>query len=148
MSRKQNNILNPRPSRTSQVLEAVGIPVDRSGEVPTRKKIAAWALGVAAVGTAGNAVWERLHSDEPVPMFSSPVEVESEAPISGQGDLPEDPKTTVIEARPGDTIWTITRRVRPDDGDIRPEVDSIVSDRGGASLQVGDEVKVPVDNKG
>lgn len=59
----------------------------------------------------------------------------SPAPIEG-------PAVTV-EARPGDTLWTLARRVRPS-GDVRPVVEAMLADRGTAELQVGDEVRVPV----
>lgn len=146
MAIKHKDNLNPTPSRTSQAMEAIGYAVDRHGEVSTRKKIAAWALGAATVAGVGSALWQRIHNDEPVRLFSNPVEVQSEIPV-GNRDLPEDPKTTVIEAKQGDTIWTITRRERPNDSDIRPEVDAIVSARDGADLQVGDEIEVPVEDK-
>jgi len=50
--------------------------------------------------------------------------------------------TVVVEAEPGDTLWTIARRVHPD-GDVRPVVEAMVAARGGAALQIGDPVRVP-----
>jgi hypothetical protein len=52
--------------------------------------------------------------------------------------------TVVVEARAGDTLWTIARRVHPE-SDVRPVVEAMLSERGGADLQVGDEVRVPLD---
>lgn len=51
--------------------------------------------------------------------------------------------TVVVEADPGDTLWTVARRVRPS-GDVRPAVEAMLAERGTADLQVGDEVRVPV----
>ena len=45
--------------------------------------------------------------------------------------------------QPGDTIWSIARRVQPQ-GDVRPVVDRILSTRGGRPLQVGEEITVPL----
>jgi hypothetical protein len=44
--------------------------------------------------------------------------------------------------RPGDSLWTIARRARPD-GDIRPVVDRMVAARGGPTVLVGERVVVP-----
>lgn len=51
--------------------------------------------------------------------------------------------TVVVEAGPGDTLWTLAREVRPT-GDVRPAVEAMIAERGGADLQVGDEVRVPI----
>lgn len=51
-------------------------------------------------------------------------------------------RTVVVEAAPGDTLWTVARRVRPT-GDVRPVVEAMLSERGSAELQVGDAVRVP-----
>ena len=67
------------------------------------------------------------------------------APGLARGDGPDRPApriTYVVE--PGDTLWSIARRVAPDQ-DPRPVVDRLiqVNDvRGG--LQVGQELSVPV----
>lgn len=45
--------------------------------------------------------------------------------------------------RPGDTIWSIARRVQPE-GDLRPLVDRITSRRDSSPLQVGEEIVVPI----
>lgn len=59
----------------------------------------------------------------------------SSAPISGP--------TVVVEAEPGDTLWTLAREARPT-GDVRPAVEAMIAERGGADLQVGEQVRVPV----
>lgn len=48
----------------------------------------------------------------------------------------------VVEAGAGDTLWTLARQVHPT-GDVRPVVEAMVAERGGAALQVGDDVRVP-----
>ena len=50
--------------------------------------------------------------------------------------------TVVVEAGPGDTLWTLAREVQPA-GDVRPAVEAMIAERGGSSVQVGDEVRVP-----
>lgn len=44
---------------------------------------------------------------------------------------------------PGDTLWSIARRVQPE-GDVRPLVDGITRMRGSGPLQVGEEITVPL----
>jgi Tfp pilus assembly protein FimV len=67
------------------------------------------------------------------------------APGLARGDGPERPAPRVAYVvEPGDTLWTIARRVAPDH-DPRPVVDAMieVNDlRGG--LQAGQELSVPV----
>lgn len=64
--------------------------------------------------------------------------------LAGPGSAPIEGPTTVVEARSGDTLWTIARQVHPT-GDIRPVVDAMEADRGSTDLQVGEQVRVPVD---
>ena len=47
-------------------------------------------------------------------------------------------RTTYI-VQPGDTLWTIARRLQPT-GDIRPLVDHLASARDGAPLRAGERV--------
>ena len=58
----------------------------------------------------------------------------SAAPIEGP--------TVVVEARTGDTLWSIARRVHPD-SDVRPVVEAMVAARGTTAIDVGDDVAVP-----
>ena len=55
---------------------------------------------------------------------------------------PIDGPTVVVEAGPGDTLWTLAREVQPS-GDVRPAVEAMIAERGGSGVQVGDEVRVP-----
>ncbi len=47
-----------------------------------------------------------------------------------------------VVVQPGDTMWSIARRVQPS-GDVRPLVDRLVASHGTASIQPGDVVIVP-----
>ncbi len=44
--------------------------------------------------------------------------------------------------QPGDTFWSIARRLRPD-GDPRPLVDRLVAEHGSAVLHVGERIALP-----
>lgn len=50
--------------------------------------------------------------------------------------------TVELRAEPGDTLWTMARRVRPA-GDVRPAVEAMLAERGTTEVQVGDRVRVP-----
>lgn len=51
------------------------------------------------------------------------------------------PACVTVVAQFGDSPWTIARRANPD-GEIRPQVDAIVAELDGRTLQPGDEVEV------
>ena len=44
--------------------------------------------------------------------------------------------------QPGDTLWSIARRLQPD-GDVRPLVDQLVDLNGGTDLAVGQRLPIP-----
>jgi hypothetical protein len=52
--------------------------------------------------------------------------------------------TVAVEAEPGDTLWTLAREVHPD-GDVRPVVEAMVAERGTAAVEVGEQVRVPIE---
>jgi LysM repeat protein len=79
--------------------------------------IAAWA----ALGALGGAL---TASGRSVPSPRSAVPV------------------AVVDVQPGDTIWSIARRVQPS-GDVRPLVDRLAAAHGGTVLQVGERIVVP-----
>jgi len=56
---------------------------------------------------------------------------------------PANPSTATADyvVQPGDTLWSVARRVHPE-GDIRPFVDRLVAARGGAGLAVGEVIHV------
>jgi Tfp pilus assembly protein FimV len=53
------------------------------------------------------------------------------------------PDPAVYVVQPGDTLWSIARRVRPE-GDIRRLVERLEQANGGARVRIGDRVAVPV----
>jgi hypothetical protein len=55
-----------------------------------------------------------------------------------------DGPTVAIEVESGDTLWSLAREVHPD-GDVRPVVAAMVADRGTAAVEVGEQVRVPVE---
>jgi Tfp pilus assembly protein FimV len=68
------------------------------------------------------------------------------APGLAKGDGPERPAPQVhYVVQPGDTLWSIARRVAPG-RDPRPVVDALVrsNDLRGGGLQPGQELAVPV----
>lgn len=48
----------------------------------------------------------------------------------------------VVEVQPGDSIWTVARRLQPA-GDVRPLVDRLLAANGATVLQPGDQLIVP-----
>ena len=53
-------------------------------------------------------------------------------------------RITTYTVQPGDTLWSIARRVQGE-GDLRPLVHRLTSTRGGRPLQVGEELNVPLE---
>src|SRR3954467_9085194 len=49
---------------------------------------------------------------------------------------------TTVVVQPGDTFWTIARRIRPG-GDVRPLVDRLVAAHGSTVLVAGERITVP-----
>jgi LysM repeat protein len=47
-----------------------------------------------------------------------------------------------VIVQPGDTLWSIARRVQPA-GDLRPLVDKLDAQRHGRALQVGETIVLP-----
>jgi Tfp pilus assembly protein FimV len=69
--------------------------------------------------------------------------------LSGLAPAPPAAHATAVPAgsrsvvvRPGDTMWSIARRLQPS-GDVRALVDRLISANGSASIQAGDRVVVP-----
>ena len=48
----------------------------------------------------------------------------------------------VVEVGPGDTLWSIARRLQPS-GEVRPLVDRLAAVRGGTVVHVGEQIAVP-----
>lgn len=49
--------------------------------------------------------------------------------------------TTVVEVGPGDSLWSLARRIQPH-GDPRPVVDRLAAAHGGAVLRVGERISL------
>ena len=49
----------------------------------------------------------------------------------------------IYVVQPGDTFWSIAREVEPE-GDVRPVVDRLVAEHGGATLVVGEPIRLPL----
>ncbi|MCU1346084.1 MAG: hypothetical protein JWL70_2350 [Acidimicrobiia bacterium] len=64
-------------------------------------------------------------------------------PASGSERAPASIATpTTYVVQPGDTVWSIARRLQPT-GEVRPLVDRIVKVNGGSAVQIGDRLVVP-----
>ncbi|HEY8217176.1 MAG TPA: hypothetical protein VIH82_08580 [Acidimicrobiia bacterium] len=50
--------------------------------------------------------------------------------------------SSTVVARPGDTLWAIVSRLAPGE-DPRPLVDELVAQRGTATLQPGERIRLP-----
>ncbi|MGI8754269.1 MAG: LysM peptidoglycan-binding domain-containing protein [Acidimicrobiales bacterium] len=50
--------------------------------------------------------------------------------------------TTVVTVAPGDSLWSIARRIRPN-GDVRALVDRLAAAYGSAPLQPGERLVIP-----
>jgi LysM domain len=57
------------------------------------------------------------------------------------GPQPVVERSVVVE--PGDTVWSIAESLA-DGGDVRPVVDALVEANGGAALEVGDRLVLPL----
>jgi hypothetical protein len=67
--------------------------------------------------------------------FSALVPTPGSAPATGAA-------ATVVVVEPGDSIWSIARRVQPS-GDVRPLVHRIIQANGSGPLHPGQELVVP-----
>jgi nucleoid-associated protein YgaU len=65
-------------------------------------------------------------------------------PGSGPAVAPTGEVTEVVVVQPGDTLWALARRLRPE-GDVRPLVDRLADAHGPGPLQPGDQLEVSVD---
>ena len=85
--------------------------------------IAAWA----ALGALGGALTAPVRSTPP--------------PAAGVGGPNAADGAVVVEVAPGDTLWSIARRLQPE-GDPRPLVDRLAASNGGAVVRAGDRLVV------
>lgn len=64
------------------------------------------------------------------------------APAPASAGLPAASSGRTIVVAPGDTLWSIARRLQPS-GDVRPLVDRLAAANGGAGIAAGDRLVVP-----
>lgn len=84
-------------------------------------------VGAVAVGRGA------LAGLAPAPVGAAPAPA---APAPGAAGA------EIVVVQPGDTLWSIARRIDPS-GDVRPLVDRLVAANGGTVLQPGQELIVP-----
>ena len=67
----------------------------------------------------------------------------SEPISSGSRPAPTAGATYVVQ--PGDSLWTLARRIQPE-GDVRDLVNRLAAARDGAPLSAGERVRMPADD--
>lgn len=97
---------------------------DRDARIRRRRLAVLAAAAVLALGLPGAAAFA--------------ADVTSPSPQAGPVPLRAAPGDTYV-VEPGDTLWTIARRIAPE-SDPRPVVDALRSANGGAQLEVGEEL--------
>ena len=124
----------PVPSRSTKV---------RNRRLPAsvywRRRATVLLLGVGAALSA-QAALEVLGGG---PLTAAEVRPSTTASAPRVVEIDAEPvaKATYV-VRPGDTLWTIARRIQPA-GDVRPLVDALASERDGKPLQPGERIVVP-----
>jgi hypothetical protein len=61
---------------------------------------------------------------------------------AGPAPAAASPGSVQVVVQPGDSLWSIARRARPD-GDIRPLVDRLVAEHGSTPLRPGEVIPIP-----
>ncbi|HUR77202.1 MAG TPA: LysM domain-containing protein [Acidimicrobiales bacterium] len=116
----------------------VALPYRPSPAVYRRRRVAALlcAMAVAVCAWQGLQQLTDLSGDGPLIVAGQPdrnaaAELDTELVNSAR-----------VIVQPGDTLWTIARRVQAN-GDLRPLVASLDAKRGGRPLQVGETIILP-----
>jgi Tfp pilus assembly protein FimV len=128
----------PVRGRRSHLHVAVVRPQPQAAPARHRPRAATyWCRRAAAVGVAGavlRAVWVALGAlgGGPLPVPARP----------GQSTAAGATWGAVYVVQPGDTVWSIARRLQPS-GDPRPLVDRLVAAHSGATLHVGERLPLP-----
>ncbi len=122
---------HPRPAL--RLLQG-GLGARPSPAVHRRRRVVALVLAVAFVVVAMAGLQALLP-----PLAGA----EGGGPLSpADGSAPVTAGHETLLVQPGDTLWTIARRLQPT-GDIRSTVDELVALTGGASLEVGQDLLLP-----
>jgi LysM domain len=120
-------VVRPLPDRATRVRR---LP-DRATRVRRRRLVVLVGLVVLTIALVAGV--RALASLSAVPSSPAPT------PVDG-GTAPVPGRTYVVQ--PGDTLWSIARRVAPD-RDPRPVVDALRRANGGPDLQVGSSLTIP-----
>ncbi len=118
----------PRASRPSAALCTVPAP----GRVPASTYRRRWLVASVVVAGLVLTAWAALGA-----LGGALTASGRSAPALGSRAA-----ATVVEVAPGDTLWSIARRLQPS-GDVRPLVDRLAAAHGGTVLQVGERLVVP-----
>jgi len=120
-------VVRPLPDRATRVRR---LP-DRATRVRRRRLVVLVGLVVLTIALVAGV--RALVSFSAVPSSPAPTPVDGgTAPVAG--------RTYVVQ--PGDTLWSIARRVAPD-RDPRPVVDALRRANGGPDLRVGSSLPIP-----
>lgn len=114
-----------RPARPARP----GAPRRVSGAVQARRRRVAATLVALVLLGVGWAVGD---------LGGTPLTSPGQAPAA---DLLPVAETSYV-VRPGDTLWEIARALQPS-GDVRPLVQRLAAQRGGAPLRVGERLVLP-----
>ena len=126
------SVLAPAPSPASRPTSAPPAPWRRRRTAPRPDAgPPAAPLGVPAAAPGGRhrRAGARRHGVVGLPGCARPAATPSAAAPAG----------AVHVVAPGDTIWSVARRLQPE-GDVRPLVDRLVAAHGSALLQPGDRI--------
>ena len=102
-----------------------------------RRRIVLAVVAVVCVWGFVSAAHALVAAVVPSVESSGPAVIESAASFSGVTVSAE-----LVIVQPGDTLWTVARQLQPT-GDVRPLVQRLSELNGGASLQVGQALRLP-----
>lgn len=124
-------VLPPAPATTRP---AAARPTTGRRPVPARVRRRQAGVGLAAAVLLGGAAG--LGGLGGVPL--TPSGPAPAGPVAGARPV----AAVSYLVQPGDTLWAIARELQPE-GDIRPLVQQLAADRGGAPLRAGEQLVLP-----
>ena len=139
----------PRPT-TAVGAVMVGVPHDvaRCGCHPRSGAATGLAPGAVGVGPLSAATYRRRRLAALVVVVGLAIAAWTALGALGgvltapvRSPSPPADGATVVEVAPGDTLWSIARRLQPE-GDPRPLVDRLAASNGGAVVRAGDRLLV------